>query len=73
MKFRIVKKWKTDSLTGREVETEFDRSIRYNSNEIMRLIKAGYNTNYVAGLYCMIKVERIGISEIKTFMILEEV
>ena len=73
MKYRIVKKWKTDALTGKEVNVYYDCNMKYTSNEIMRLIKSGYNTNYVGGLYCMIKVERIGVSEIKTFMILEEV
>lgn len=73
MKYRIVKEWKTDSISGREVEVEFDRSMRYNSNEIMKLIKNGYSIDYNCKLYCLKKVDKIGLSEIITFMILEEV
>lgn len=73
MKYRIVKEWKTDSISGKGVETNFHRSLRYNSNEIMKLIKTGYSIDYNCNLYCLKKVERIGLSEITTFMILEEV
>ena len=73
MKYRIAKEWKTDSITGKEVEIEFDRNMRYNSNEIMKLIKTGYSIDYNCNLYCLKKIERIGLSEIISFMILEEV
>ena len=73
MKYRISKEWKADSITGKEVEIEFDRNMRYNSNEIMKLIKTGYSIDYNCKLYCLKKIERIGLSEITSFMILEEV
>ena len=73
MKYRIAKEWKTDTISGKEVEADFDRNMRYNSNEIMKLIKTGYSIDYNCNLYCLKKVERIGLSEITTFMILEEV
>lgn len=73
MKYRIVKEWKADSISGKEVSIDYDVNMRYNSNEIMKLIKTGYSIDYNYKLYCLKKVERIGRSEIITFMILEEV
>ena len=73
MKYRIAKEWKADSITGKEVEIEFDRNMRYNSNEIMKLIKTGYSIDYNCNLYGLKKIERIGLSEIISSMILEEV
>ena len=73
MKYRIVKEWKTDSISGKEVSIDYNKNMRYNANELIKLVKTGFSIDYNCKLYCLKKVERIGLSEITTFMILEEV
>lgn len=73
MKFKLVKRWKVDDISMKEWKSDVYKTYKYDSNRIMRFIKNGYEVSYINGLYCMKRTEKVGISSITTYMILEAV
>lgn len=73
MKFKLIKRWKTDDISMKEWKSDIHKTYKCDSNRIMIFIKNGYEVSYINGLYCMKRTEKVGISSITTYMILEAV
>lgn len=73
MKFRILKMWKLDKVTWTEENVRFDEKMKLSSDDIMDLVSCGYEVRRVNSLYGLEKVEKLGLSEIVTYVILEAV
>lgn len=73
MKFRVLKMWKLDKVTWTEENIRFNEKVRLTSDDIIDLVSHGYEVRKVNGLYGLEKVEKLGLSEIVTYVILEAV
>lgn len=73
MKFRLSKMWKLDKVTWTEEEVNFDKKVKLTSDDIMDFVSRGYELRKVNGLYGLTRVDKLGLSEIVTYVILEAV
>ena len=73
MKFRVLKMWKLDKVTWTEKEVRFNEKVKLTSDDIMDFVSHGYEFRKVNSLYGLTKVEKLGLSEIVTYIILEAV
>lgn len=73
MKFRVLEMWKLDKVTCTEENIRFDEKVRLSSDDIVDLVSYGYEFRKVNSLYGLSRVEKLGLSEIVTYVTLEAV
>ncbi len=73
MKFRVLKMWKLDKVTWTEEEVRFNEKVKLTSDDIIDMVSHGYEFRKVNGLYGLSRVDKLGLSEIVTYVILEAV
>ena len=73
MRFRVLKMWKLDKITWTEEKVHINEKVKLTSNDIMDFVSRGYELRKVNGLYGLTRVDKLGLSEIVTYVILEAV
>lgn len=73
MKFRVLEMWKLDKVSGTEENIRLNEEVKFSSDDIMDLVSHGYEVRKVNGLYGLERIEKLGLSEIVTYVILEAV
>lgn len=73
MKFRVLKMWKLDKVTWTEENIRFNEKVKLSSDDIVDMVSHGYEFRKVNSLYGLSRVEKLGLSEIVTYVILEAV
>lgn len=73
MRFRVLKMWKLDKITWTEEKVHINEKVKLTSDDIMDFVSRGYEVKKISNLYGLTKVEKLGLSEIVTYVILEAV